>query len=407
MQLAWRYLISKKSHSAVGAISAISICGMAVATAAIICVMSVFNGFREAIEVRLNSLSPDVMVTPLKGKTIENADSLADAIQTIPGVKASTPTLSDNALVLFNGHELPIILKGVRHDKYKSIVALDSIIIAADSTKGATAQESIEPAILSIGVASSLKAYPADELTLFTPRRFGRVNLSNPANSFVIDSVKVDKVFRANQSEFDESLVIVDLDLARNLLQYETEASSIEISASNGVSDSQLAQKIRNTLSQNYVVKDRLQQQSNNFKMINIEKWVTFLLLFFILTIASFNIISSLSMLVLEKEQSLATLNALGMRPGDIGGIFVWQSLFVSMIGGGAGIAIGSLLCILQREFGFIKIAGDAQNLIMTSYPVKLIPADILITIIPIAVIAIITALITSAFAKQRIKCSK
>lgn len=400
--IAWRYLVSKKSHSAVGAISVVSICGMAVATAAIICVLSVFNGFKGIIADRLDTLSPDIIAVPLKGKVFEDADSIAKRIENIDGVEIASPTLTDNALALCKSREMPATLKGVDLNNFRKITALDSLIIDRSAQVASIPDSESSDAIFSIGAAAGISAVPEDEVLLFTPIREGRVNLSNPAASFLTDSVRVTGVFRSDQSQFDENLVIVDIDLARELLQYDSEASAIEILASPGADIDRLTSEISKMIGPGFAVKDRLRQQEMNFRMISIEKWVTFLLLFFILVIASFNIISSLSMLVIEKENSISTLRAMGFSRRGIGSIFFWESIFVTIIGGISGIAIGIILTLMQEHWGLIKLQGDPGTLTVASYPVHLDPADILITMMPIVIIGFATALITATYARAR-----
>lgn len=410
--IARRYLVSKKSHSAVGAISAVSICGMAIATAAIICVLSVFNGFKDVIGGRLNAMSPDILVSPVKGKVMENADSLAAALSSTEGVALAIPSLTDNALTLCNTREMPVTIKGVDLGRYRRIVSVDSLIIddfmvvEEEPNADTGRDDSPEEAIFSVGAASGLSALPGSEVLLFTPRRMGRVNLSNPAASFLTDSVVVAQVFRSDQSEYDENLILVDLELARELLQYDTEASAIEIAAKPGTDIDKLRSGLAEKLGDSFTVKDRMRQQEMNFRMISIEKWVTFLLLFFILVIASFNIISSLSMLVIEKDESMATLRALGMSRRRIGAVFAWESIYVSAIGGLAGILLGVGLTLLQQQFGLIKLQGDPATLTLAAYPVRLDPTDILITFIPVIAIALVTALLTSSFARSRTRQS-
>lgn len=421
--IAWRYLISKKSHSAVGAISAVSICGMAVATAAIICVLSVFNGFRDVIASRLDAMSPDIMVKPAKGKVFSNPDSVAAILSAMDGVSLVMPSLTDNALAICGNREMPVTIKGVSMQSYRQLTALDSLLLSHSAeaevlSNGAEAEEvkaeaeakekseAKAEAYLSIGAASGLASSPGQEMLLFTPRRIGRVNLSNPAASFITDSVTVADVFRTDQSEFDENLVIIDIDLARNLLQYDNEASALEILTDKKIAPEKIAAAIESKLGAEFVVKDRMQQQEMNFRMISIEKWVTFLLLFFILIIASFNVISSLSMLVIEKQKSISTLRAIGFSTRGIGSIFFWESIFVTSCGGIAGILLGVTLTLLQQHFGFIKLQGDPSTLTVASYPVILNPADILVTLMPILVIGIATAFITAAFARSRSRAS-
>lgn len=429
-RIAWRYLRAKKSHSAVGAISVVSICGIAVATAAIICVLSVFNGFKSVISDRIDTLTPDVMVTPATGKVFVNGDSLAEVIRQIPEVEKAIPTILENALAIYNGRETPVSLKGTDRTEYAAITSLNSLIIdkipqeQADSevTENEYGENIMMPqAVIAIGTASRLGSNPGSHVLLFTPKREGRVNLANPAASFLRDSVLVTGVYRSNQSEFDDNRVIVDIDVARDLLQYDLEASAIEVKAKPGISADRLADAIRTRLKPEnaatkegsaistgkYVIKDRLQQQEMNFRMISIEKWVTFLLLFFILLIASFNIISSLSMLVIEKQKSMATLKALGMSRKRIVAIFRWESIFVTSVGGVAGIILGIALCFLQQQYGFIKLQGDPQSLVVQAYPVLVDPSDILITTVPLLLIGIMTAFITGAFARSRAQVVK
>lgn len=396
LKMAWRYLVAKKSHSAVGAIAAVAIAGMAVATAAIICVLSVFNGFQDSIGNRLDRLSPDILVQPKKGKVFENADSLSKAISKLECVEYATPTLTDNALAIYQSFEMPVTLKGANLDDYRKIVELDSILISESEGQQFQAES-----YLSVGAASGLHTFPDENIMIFAPRRIGKVNLANPSSSFLVDSIVAGHIFRADQKEYDENYIITDLRTVADLLQYDSEASAIEIKLRKTSDQAETIKEIQNVAGDRFYVKDRLAQQEMNFKMIKIEKWITFLLLFLILIIASFNIISSLSMLVIEKRNSLSTLRALGMNRKHIGGIFFWESIYVTMIGGGIGIVIGLLLSYSQQYFGFIKIGGDPSIMVMDAYPVLVKLTDVLITLIPILFIGITTAWITSSYAKK------
>lgn len=402
--IAWRYLISKKSHAAVGTISTVSVCAMAVATAAIICVLSVFNGFREVISSRLDALSPDIMVTPAKGKVMENAAALTKRIGSMPGVETATPTLSDNALVICNSHEMPVMLKGVIPSEYAHVTSVRNLIGRAYGSylDSATDNRTIQ-AVFSIGVASRLNACPGDGALIFAPRREGRVNMANPAASFLTDSISMTGIYRSDQADYDEDGVLMPIDAVRNLLQYGDAASAIELRLNPGADAEKITASIARELGKNFVVRDRIRQQEMNFRMISIEKWVSFMLLAFILIIASFNIISSLSMLVLEKEKAISTFSSLGLSRQRIGRIFVWESLYVSLAGGVAGIILGLVLCLLQQHFGIIKIGGDAAATIISAYPVKVQARDILITLLPVLTIGFVTALVTGGFAKSRL----
>lgn len=403
--IAWHYLLSKKSHGAVGTISTVSLCAMAVATAAIVCVLSVFNGFREVIAEKLDTLAPDVMVTPAKGKTFAEAEKLAARVAAMPGVETATPTLSDNALVICNSQEMPVKLKGVVPADYARVTEVRSLV---DADLGRYLADTVAPAgtipaTIAIGTASRLRTYPGAGMLVFAPKRLGRVNLANPVSSFITDSLSVTGIYRSDQQEYDEDGVIVPIAEARKLLQYDTEASAIEIRLRPGQHGARAAAAIGDRLGPAYVVKDRVRQQEMNFRMISIEKWVSFLLLGFILIIASFNLISSLSMLVIEKEKAIGTFSALGLSRRRIGRIFAWESIYVSLAGGLAGIALGLTLCLLQQHFGLITVSGSPETTIVRAYPVKVLAGDVLATLVPVALIGIATAAITAAFAKSRI----
>lgn len=401
--IALRYLFGKKSHSAVNAIALVSVAGVAVATAAVVCVLSVFNGFQSILTQRLDSLAPDLIVNPREGKTIANGDSLAIEIEKINGVEIATPTLTDNALGFFGGRETPVTLKGVVPGQYSKVTAIDSILVSGGvPLKDA---ETSNPALLSIGLAYKLMMFDYSQpLMVFAPKRTGRFNPANPAAAFVMDSVYVADVFQSLQDTYDENTIFTDISLVRDLLLYDREATAIEIKTVPGVDPNRILKEISATIGPEYTVKNRLMLQEINFRMVQIEKWMTFLLLFFILIIASFNIVTTLSMLVLEKEDSIRTMSAIGMSKRQIAGVFRWESVLVSLIGGLLGIALGSILCILQEKYGFITI--DVQSIEVEvkdiAYPVKLKVMDLVATLAPIAIITGICAWIAGSFAKSR-----
>lgn len=400
-RIAWRYLRAPKSHSAVSAISIVSVVGVAVATAAIICVLSVFNGFRGLLNDKLDTLAPDVLITPAKGKTFANADSIAGIVADMPSVEEVMPAVVDNALAISESREMPVTLRGVDPEAYARITSVDSIIFEGAKMKDLTPAD----AVVSVGTGQQLAIYATGRtLLLFAPRREGRVNLANPMSSFLTDSVSVAGIFQAMQSDYDNNTVICDITTARNLFQYTTEATQLEVKATPGTDLPALASDIELSLGPNALAKDRARQQQTNFRMVEIEKWVTFLLLIFILLIASFNIISTLCMLIIEKQHSMATLSALGMSRKSIGATFWWESMYVSMSGGIAGIITGLALCLIQEHFGLIKLGGDPDAMIITAYPVAVEWSDVLIALAPVTIIGLAAASIASAFARSRIE---
>lgn len=401
--IALRYLFGKKSHSAVNAIAIVSVAGVAVATAAVVCVLSVFNGFQTVLTERLDTLSPDIIVTPREGKTIADGDSLATEISKIKGVAVATPTLTDNALGFYNGRETPITLKGVVAEEYSKVTSIDSLLIAGGTPLNQS--EASNPGLLSIGLAYKLSMFDySHPLMVFAPKRTGRFNPANPAAAFVMDSVYVADVFQSLQDTYDENCVFTDIAFVRDLLLYDREATAIEIKASPEANPGRLTDEIATRIGNGYIVKDRLMQQDVNFRMVQIEKWMTFLLLFFILVIASFNIVSTLSMLVLEKQDSMRTMSAIGMHRGQIASVFRWESILVSLFGAAVGLLLGAILCLLQEKFGFITIANGGVEGTAMAYPVKLKVTDLLVTLVPIALITAVCACVAGRFAKSRMQ---
>lgn len=420
-RIAWRYLKSKKSHGAVSAIAIVSIAGVAIATAAVVCVLSVFNGFRSVLQDKFDIMAPDIVATPVKGKVFTSVDSLEKAIKLVPGVESVIPVVSDKALAIYRGRELPVTIKGVDPDSLAAHSGIAGVILPGGRIPAPYYEEMPEfeyyedyeeyiantpkpEALPSVGAAMRIgNMVDGEEFMLFAPRREGRYNPANPAASFVADSVKVSGVFETKQREYDEDMIIVPIGLARHLFQYDDEATSFEIAIKKNASPDEVLHSLQSKLHGLANLKDRHQMQEINFRMVNIEKWVSFLLLAFILMIAGFNIISTMTMLVLEKKRQLSLLHALGMRRSFIGRIFSNESLIVSLMGGIVGIGLGVLLCWLQQEFGLIRLSGDPSKLMMSVYPVKIIWMDLLWAFLPCVVLGLITSVIASSFARSRI----
>lgn len=403
LTIALRYLFGKKSHSAVNAIALVSVAGVAVATAAVVCVLSVFNGFQSVITDRLDTLSPDLLVAPAEGKTMTDGDSLANALGHLKGIEVATPVLTDNALAFFDGREMPVTLKGVVPSEYSKVTSIDSLLIG-ESIPLAKSEEN-SPALISIGVAYKLSLFAiGEDLTIFAPKRIGRFNPANPAAAFVMDSVQVSGVFQSLQQNYDENTLITDISIVRDLLLYDREATAVEIRLKPDADVKSVMAEVKEASGPSFVVKDRLMQQEVNYRMVQIEKWMTFLLLFFILIIASFNIISTLSMLVIEKQDSMRTMAALGMTRERTAAVFRWESVLVSLFGAFIGILLGATLCLIQQRFGWISVASGGMEAESIPYPVRLLASDLLVTLLPIAFITILCSVVAGSFAKSRME---
>lgn len=400
LRIALRYLLSRKSHNAVNVISAVSVAGVAVATIAIVCVLSVFNGFTWLAYDRISFIDPDLMIVAAEGKTIADADSLCRAVADMPPVAHAAPMISDQGLAIYNGRQMPVQIIGV-DSLFSRIVKIDSVVIDGDFI---LQDDHWHYASLSVGVAIALGARPGfyDYLALYTPRRVGRINPANPMGAFRSDSLIVGSVYQVEETAYDTDGVIVPLQSARNLFEYTTEATSLAVSLRPGFTEKEGAAEVGKALGAGFRVLTRLEQESESFRMIAVEKWITFLMLAFILVIASFNVISTLSMLIIEKTPNMATLRALGASESTIRHIFVWEGWLISMLGGAAGIVLGVILCLAQQWGGFIKLNGDPSKLSISIYPVAVELTDILAVAALIFVTGLLVALITAAIQSRR-----
>lgn len=402
LRIAIRYLFSKKTHNAVNVISLISLAGVAVATMAIVCVLSVFNGFSDLSAAHLSLLDPDLKITPVEGKSISSVDSLISEIEQIDGVDVAIPTIEEQALAIYGDRQMPVMIKGVPPE-YENTTDIKSIVIDGDFCL----TDSIASyATLSVGVAIGLGATPSfyRYLGIYMPKREGRVNVANPMTAFRSDSLIVAAVYQVAQAEYDTDMVILPLENVARLLDYDDEATAIEVKLKSSANLSKVTPQMQTILGDGFVVKDRLRQQEQSFRMIEIEKWITFLMLAFILIIASFNIISTLSMLVIEKSENIHTLHSLGATSTMISRIFMLEGWLISIVGGIAGIIIGVILTLAQQWGGFIKLSGDPSALSIDHYPVRLDVMDLFVVMGLVIVIGFFTAQITALFTRKKIR---
>ena len=405
LKIAWRYLVSKKGHQAVNIISIVAVCGVVVATAALICVLSVFNGFRGLIMGKLAMLDPQVAVTATLGKTVNDADSVIQVIQAIPGVDRVMPVVEDQALAIYGEMQMPVRLKGVPDD-YNTMNDIDSVIV--DGTWMLRDQVS-HFAVAGAGPAVRLMVRPEfmGMVRLYAPQRQGRVNMANPMGAFRQDSVFVAGIFQLQQNSYDADLIFVPLDMARQLFDYETEATQIEVKLAPGASEQQVMDAISRALGNSYQVKNRLMQQREAYRLVNIEKWMAFLLLAFILVIATFNVISTLSLLIIEKDDSIATLRALGANDRQISRIFVLQGWLITLAGAVTGVVIGLVLCLCQQQFGWLRLSGDPANMIISAYPVEVQWTDVIVTLALVAAVGLLTSMVTALIMRRRLKSTE
>ena len=399
LRIALRYLVSRKSHTAVNIISAISIAAVAVTAMAMVCVLSVFNGFAGLVGDKLSRLDPQIKVVATEG-VIENSDSLIDVLRKIDGVTLATPTIESRALAIYDGRQMPVVVKGVAPD-YERLTAIDSLI--KDDGYFLLSLDGDDLSVVSLGVSLVLNTAPGyfAPLEIYAPRRRGAINPANPMTSFRRCRTFVAGTFEVQQQEYDNDYIFLSLDAARQLFDYPTQATAIELGVDGDVES--VRRRISDTLGDKYVAYDRLMQHSRSFKMINVEKWMTFLLLGFILVIASFNIISTLAIIIAEKDESITALRAMGADRRLVSGIFVAEGWLISIVGAAIGVAVGLGLCALQIKYGLVKMGTDAKNLIIDTYPVVIEPADLLTILGIVAVVGLITSWATAIAMRRRL----
>lgn len=400
-KIALRYLVSKKAHNAVNIISIISVLGVVVTTAALVCVLSVFNGFRGLIMDRLAKLDPPIAITAVQGKTIADADSVLAVVNSVPGVKLAMPVVEDNALAIFADYQMPVRLKGVP-DAYNQLTQVDSVLV--DGVWMMRDQVSAY-AVAGVGPALRLHVRPGylRMLQLYAPQRQGRVNLANPMGAFTSDSLFVAGIFQLQQNAYDADLIYVPLDMARRLFDYDTQATAIEVSLTPDADEATVMRHFQQALGSRYAVKNRLMQQATAFRLVNIEKWMAFLLMAFILIIATFNVISTLSLLIIEKDESITTLRNLGATRSQVTRIFVMVGWLIALVGAVGGVVLGLLLCLGQQTFGWLKLGGDPATMIVHAYPVTVVWTDVLVVFALVAAIGALTSLVITLIMRRRL----
>lgn len=396
LTIALRYLFSHKAHNAVNVISLISVGGVAVASMAIVIVLSVFNGFTQLTEQQISLLEPEMRVMPVRGKVLADADSLAAALNArYPGIKA-VATLREQAFAIMGDAQCPITVLGVPDDWFAHNTAGKAIIDGvADIHAG-----DVGTAVLSVGTAVALDAQVADDrwLRIYVPKRQGRVSTASPMTAFRSDSLVVSGMIQTTQSSHAGDLVIAPLSVVRNILDYDTQGTSVELWGTDaGIDHADLT----SALPPEAKVVTRREHNSSTFAMISVEKWITFAMLAFILVIASFNIISTLCLLVLEKRDNVAIMRSMGATPAEVTNVFVIEGWLISLSGGVVGIVLGVVLTLAQQLGGFVKLGGDHTQMVTDIYPVQLQPLDLLAVLGLVAATGLLTSVITAIFARR------
>lgn len=388
--IAKRYLFSKKSHNAINIVSIISAFGVCAGSFALVCVLSVFNGFGSLIEDLFSAFDPDLKITLVEGKSFSVTDNAITSVRTMPEIVCFTEVLQENAMFRFKEKQSPGIVKGVNAD-FEKMTDMKKIIV---NGKYLLEDENFNYGVPGAGLASSLGVAPYfnDPIFIYAPRRNNSINLANPETSFSLDRVFVTGVFSVQQPEYDSKMLIIPIKLARDLFQYDsTLVTSVELKISDKIGIKQAKALIIKKLGNRFKVLDRYEQQEDYFRIMKVEKWITYLILSFILLIAVFNIIGSLSMLILDKKADISTLRSLGASQSLIRRVFLFEGWLISMLGALLGIVSGTIICVLQQQFGFITLP-DSSEYIIQAYPVQLEWLDVLLVFLTVSVMGFLAA---------------
>lgn len=404
LRIALRYLFAPKSHRAVNIISVISMAGVAVATMAIVVVLSVFNGFSDLAGSHLSLIDPDIKVMPAKGKVFGATDSLERVIRQTPGVAAVTPSLTERGLLVSGDRQMPVVFKGIDAASAPQVLDMDGLLIDGEYEDGSNIPGRVSGVQIAVGVAMDMGLRPSlyRAAELYVPKRSGRINPANPAASYLSAPLAVTGVFRVDQLEYDADFMFIPLSEARRMLEYDDDtAGALEIRLADASSADRIAKKLRDELGDGFTVLTRRQQQAETFRMIEVEKWITFLMLIFILLIASFNIISTLSLLVIEKRDNMATLRSLGAPRSLVRNIFICEGWLITVTGGIAGIILGIGLSLVQEYFGIIRLSADPASLSVDVYPVRLEWGDVAAVFLAIVLTGLIISQISRIFTRK------
>jgi lipoprotein-releasing system permease protein len=390
--IAKRYLLARKSHNLINIISGISVAGIGIGAFALIVVLSVFNGFERIISGLYDTTSPDLLIEAKTGKTFLLSEFPLAQLESLKGVNAISEVVEEDALFRYRDQQHLGRVKGVGMP-YQQMHRFDSLI-----TRGSFLlnDQGFDFAVIGAGVSYFLGVNISDPSTLlmiYLPRR-GKASSFSLEQSFNSKAIQLSGVYAA-QHEYDGRYVFVPINWARNLLEYEDEVTSIEIFAENRTNIQNLQRQVEQIAGDAYQVKNRFQQQETLYRIMRSEKWAIFLILTFILIMATFNIIGSLTMLVIDKRKDIGVLRSLGAGPTLLKRLFLTEGILISISGGIAGLLVGVAVVLLQQYFGLLKLGGAEGAFIVDAYPVHLKIMDVLAVFATVVVIGFLSSAYT------------
>lgn len=390
--IAHRYLFSKKSTHAINIISCISAVGVAVATMALVVTLSVFNGFHDLVATFFTSFDPQIEVVPTVGKTAPADDPLLAKVKKLPEVEVATECLKDQALAIYKGRQAMVTLMGV-DDSFEQMSRIDEIVYGDGNFTLHAANLNFGTVGVRLAETLGMNANWDGSLMIYAPRKTGQLDLANPSDGFVVDSlISPGVVFMVKQGKYDRDHVLAPISFARSLFEQQGMISSLQIRLKNGSDLDAVKKEMKAIVGDKYRVLDRYEQQEDTFRIMKVEKFIAYIFLTFILIVASFNIIGSISMLIIDKKNDVATLRNLGATDRQITRIFLFEGRMISFFGALAGILLGLLLCWLQQQFGLVALGQSSGTFVVDAYPVSVHPEDVAVvflTVIAVGFIAV------------------
>ena len=377
--IARRYVFSKKSTNVINVISLISVIGVAVGTMALIIVLSVFNGFHDLVASFFTQMDPQLKVVPVEGKTAPADDPILTQIRELPEVDVATETVEDMALAVFFDKQAMVTVKGV-DDNFDQLTHITEILYGDGEFQLHAAD--LQYGIIGIRLAQELGASTrfGSYLRIYAPRRDGQLDLSNPSDGFMLDSLcSPGVVFSVRQAKYDKNYIIAPIGFARNLFAQQGMVSALELRLKDGSDIEAVKKKMSRIAGTEFRVLDRFEQQADTFKIMQIEKIIAYIFLTFILIVACFNIIGSLSMLIIDKREDVQTLRNLGADDRQISRIFLFEGRFIAVIGAVLGIGLGLLLCWLQQRYGLVSLGESSGSFVVNAYPVSVHYIDVVV----------------------------
>lgn len=398
LKIAWRYLFAKKQYNAIHIISGISAAAIGVVTAAMVCVLSIMNGFGVIVEQMFSQFDPDIRIEAVNGKSFNDSGSKFESLRQLNGIELISQRIEETALLQFEGKQMPVRLYGV-DSTFATLTHIEEIITGGhyEVHDGA-----FDRAVLGQGLAwhIGIGAQFINPLYLYVPKRTEKVNMLRPDQAFNEEVCFIAGTFAVQQAKYDDEVMLVDIDLTRRLLEYEeTEVSSLLIKVQSTSHIKHVEKDIQHLLGDKYKVLNRYEQQADFFRILRVEKLLTTLLLVFILLIASFNIIGSLSMLIIDKQSDIQTLSHLGASSSLIRRIFLFEGWLISTLGAMIGLVIGLAICLIQEHVGILKL-GSGTEYIISAYPVAVQAADIFL----VAVVVLCLGFLAAWIPAKRIK---